>query len=192
LSFVSGFQRTAVFISGGGSCLQTILDISEFQNVSLVIVNKRHTLGKLKAKRFGIEVILMSSKVDPQMNFDHIHQILKQRRIQKIFLAGFMKIIPESFLSLWKDHIFNIHPSLLPQFKGLHAFESAFDTDSDIGVTIHHVIPQMDAGEIVLQMVSSKAKVGASKSDSELLLRRTEQHLIREYSYKGSTLCTRF
>ena len=192
MSFVSGFQRSAVFISGGGSCLQAMLDLSEFQNVSLVIVNKRHTLGEIKARRFGVEVLLINPKLNPQPAFDQIHQILKQRRIQKIFLAGFMKIIPESFLSLWKDHVFNVHPSLLPQFKGLHAFEAAFDIGSDIGVTIHHVIPAMDAGEIVLQMVSSEAKNGASKSDSQLLLRRTEQHLIREYSYKGSTLCTRF
>lgn len=188
MSFVNGFQRTVVFISGSGSCLQTLLDLSEFQNISLVITNKKSALGVLRARRFGVEVLVMNS----QMNFDQIHQILKMKGIQKIFLAGFMKIIPESFLSLWTSHIFNIHPSLLPQFKGLHAFESAFETNKDIGVTIHHVTSEMDGGEIVLQQVSSKANEKLTKSESQVLLRRTEQSLVREFIYKGSILCTRF
>ncbi len=188
MSFVNGFQRTAVFISGGGSCLQTLLDLSEYQNISLVITNKKSALGALKARRFGVEVLVINS----QMNFEQIHQILKTKRIQKIFLAGFMKIIPESFLSIWKDHIFNIHPSLLPQFKGLHGFESAFEANADIGVTIHHVTSEMDAGEIVLQQVSSKESQGFLKPVAQLFLRRTEQNLVREFTYKGSVLCTRF
>jgi folate-dependent phosphoribosylglycinamide formyltransferase PurN len=188
LSFVNGFQRTAVFISGSGSCLQALLDLSEFQNMSLIITNKKSALGVLRARRFGVEVLVMNS----QMNFDQIHLILKTKRIQKIFLAGFMKIIPEAFLSLWTNHIFNIHPSLLPQFKGLHGFESAFDSNADIGVTIHHVTSEMDAGEIVLQQVSSKGNEGFQKPAAQIFLRRTEQNLIREFTYKGSVLCTRF
>lgn len=188
MNFVNGFQRTAVFISGGGSCLQTLLDLSEFQNISLVITNKKSALGTLRARRFGVEVLVMNS----QMNFEQIHQILKTKRIQKIFLAGFMKIIPESFLSLWTDRIFNIHPSLLPQFKGLHGFETAYESNADIGVTIHHVTSEMDAGEIVLQQVASKANENFTKSDAQMFLRRTEQSLVREFTYKGSVLCTRF
>lgn len=188
MSFVKGFQRTAVFISGSGSCLQALLELSEFQNISLIITNKKSAQGILRAKRFGVEVLVLNS----QMNFDQVHQILKMKRIQKIFLAGFMKIIPESFLSLWTNQIFNIHPSLLPKFKGLHGFESAFDSNSDTGVSIHHVTPEMDAGEVVLQQVSSKGNGGLQKHDAQLLLRRTEQNLVREFTYKGSVLCTRF
>lgn len=200
MSFVSGFQRVAVFISGGGSCLQTLLDLPEFQNISLVVTNQKNILGELKARRCGVEVVYMTTQSkslhhtqkNASMSFDQLHQILKKKRIQKVFLAGFMKIIPESFLELWKNQIFNIHPSLLPQFKGLNAFEKAFDAHSDIGATIHHVIPEMDAGEIVLQMKSSKAQQGLNRNDSNLFLRRSEQHLIREYSQKGSILCIRF
>lgn len=153
-----------------------------------MITNKKSASGILRARRFGVEVLVMNS----QMSFDQIHQILKMKRIQKIFLAGFMKIIPESFLSLWTNHIFNIHPSLLPQFKGLHGFESAFDSNADIGVTIHHVTSEMDSGKIVLQQVSSKAKEIFKKSEAQIFLRRTEQNLVREFTYKGSVLCTRF
>lgn len=188
MSFVSSFQKTAVFISGGGSCLQALLELSEFHDIRLVVTNKKYIAGALKAQRFGVPVLY----IDKNKSFEQVQQILILKQIQKIVLAGFMKMIPESFLSLWKDRIFNIHPSLLPEFKGLHAFEQAFDSDADVGVTIHHVISEMDSGEIVLQMQSSSGKSKLEKNEAALRLRRTEQHLLREYTYKGSALCLRF
>ncbi len=186
LSFVSNFQRTAVFISGQGSCLQAFLESAEFQNIKLVITNKKNTYGELKAKRFGIKVLWM----DKATSFADVDQVLKNLKIQKIFLAGFMKIIPADFINSWTNHIFNIHPSLLPDFKGLQAFERAFEQKAKLGASIHHVVSEMDAGKIVLQQ-----QICVNTSDineAHFFLRLSEQHLIREFVYKGAELCTRF
>ncbi len=192
MNSVKAFQRTAIFISGHGSCLQALLEMSEFQNISVVITNKRNALGVLKAKRFGVEVIYINST----NSFTDINEILRKKRIQKIFLAGFMKILPDTFLQEWKNHIFNIHPSLLPAFKGLNAFENSYLSGSDLGVTLHHVVEDMDSGEIVLQ----KKIVFSNSENPQVLpkdlalryLQASEQHILREYSQKGSSLCLRF
>ena len=182
MSLIRSFQKTAVFISGGGSCLQALLEVSEYQNIKLVVTNKKNILGILKAKRFGVEVIEMNSK----FQFSDVHQVLIEKKIQKIFLAGFMKMIPADFLCHWAGHIFNIHPSLLPKFRGLHAFEKSFAAGGPFGVTIHHVIPELDAGEIVLQKKSS-LQISHSCTEKKALteLRLTEQHLLREFVQKG-------
>lgn len=76
---------------------------------------------------------------------------LRSRSIQKIFLLGFMRLIPASFVELWSQSILNVHPSLLPLFPGLEAIEKSFQARAPMGVTIHHVTPEMDAGAVVAQ-----------------------------------------
>lgn len=188
LSFVKSFQRVAVLISGTGSCLQSLLELAEYQDVRVVITNKKNIFGALKARRFGVEVIFIESK----NFFAEIDLVLTDRRIEKIFLAGFMKIVPSDFLNKWDGRIFNIHPSLLPDFKGLHAFEASYRAKANMGATIHHVIPLMDAGPIVLQKKSLDYKETVTQQESEIYLRATEQHIVRELGYKGLNLCQKF
>jgi phosphoribosylglycinamide formyltransferase 1 len=181
LSFVRSFQKTAVFISGTGSCLQALLEMSEFQNISLIVTNKKNVRGVLKAKRYGLQIHVTDSKID----FIQLNHFLKSQKIEKIILAGFMKILPTQFLMNWQNKIYNIHPSLLPKYKGLNAFQKSFDAKDSMGVSVHHVTAQMDEGKVVLQKKSLDYSDRITLIESEYLLRRTEQHLLREFSTKG-------
>jgi phosphoribosylglycinamide formyltransferase 1 len=188
LNFVNSHQPIAVFISGNGSCLQSFLDCAEFQNIKLVVTNKKNTYGELKAKRSGVTVLFMTK----MMSFTDLNLILNKYGIQKIFLAGFMKLIPAEFIDSWAGRIFNIHPSLLPDFKGLEAFEKSFAAKANMGATIHHVTAQLDSGEIILQKEFCQKNSSISFSDAQIQLRTTEQHLIREFVSQGVMLCQKF
>lgn len=168
--------RTAVFISGGGSTLQALLEMKHHINLSLVVSNKSKVRGLNKARRFGVPIATLDKKI----NYQNLDELLKQYKIERIFLAGFMKLIPADFIDLWKDRILNIHPSLLPLYPGLNSAERAWQDNSDMGVTIHNVTAEMDSGEIYLQMNSITEPKKLSMSESLLFLRRTEQHLLRE------------
>lgn len=168
--------RTAVFISGGGSTLQALLEMRHQMNVSLVISNKSKVQGLNKARRFGVPVVTIEKKI----NYQDLQKILTQFKIERIFLAGFMKLIPAEFVDRWKDKMMNIHPSMLPQYPGLNSAERAWQDNSEIGVTIHNVITEMDSGEIHLQMSSIAQPQKLSLNESLIFLRRTEQHLLRE------------
>lgn len=180
MSSVKSCPRTAVFISGGGSTLQALLEMNEFFKTALVISNRKRALGAVKAKRFGVPTFFM----DKQMDFEQLHALLLQNKIDQIFLAGFMKILPEVFIQKWQRRIFNIHPSLLPHYKGLEAFERAYADKAECGVTIHHVVAEMDAGEKILQQKISPEAKNYSYSDAALLLRRTEQNLLRTFALR--------
>ena len=171
-------RRTAVLISGGGSTLQSLLEMQHLLEISLVVSNKRKNTGLLKAKRFGKPVWFMGK----EQNFADLSEILKKNRIERIFLAGFMKILPPEFVEAWRDQIYNIHPSLLPEFPGLNAAEVSWQKNAAMGCTIHKVTELMDAGPIVLQQTSKSAEEKLSLLESILLLRRSEQHLLRTWS----------
>lgn len=173
--------KTAVFISGGGSTLQALLEMQHQLEISLVISNNKNALGLLKAKRFGKNTLFFDFKNN---SFDELNDLLVQQGIQKIILAGFMKIIPKNFVDNWQDRIFNIHPSLLPEYPGLRSAERSWEDKNIMGVSIHKVIPEMDQGKIILQ---NKALVNSDRfsfSESMFFLRRTEQHLLREFSLR--------
>ncbi len=140
-------DRWAIFISGRGSNLQALLDLSEGPRIALVVSSSPKALGLVKAKRAGVRTLVLDSKID----WESLHRRFQSERINKIFLLGFMKIIPEQFVALWSKKILNIHPSLLPQFVGLHALEKSYESKADIGVTVHEVIADLDAGPHVLQ-----------------------------------------
>ncbi len=164
-------QNIAVFISGGGSTLQALLEMQHQFNVALVISNKKSAQGLKKAKRFGKPIFIMNKET----SFTEINSLLEQHNISGIFLAGFMKILPETFVNQWKERIFNIHPSLLPHYKGLNSAEKSWNDNFNMGVSIHHVTAEMDEGELLLNL-----------AEAEILLRRTEQHLLREMTYRNA------
>jgi phosphoribosylglycinamide formyltransferase-1 len=138
----------ALFLSGRGSTAQSALELSAEANLRLVVSSKSSAYGLKRARRAGIPTLVLDKKID----WDSLHQILIQRKIDRIFLLGFMKIVPEKFVQLWPKKIFNIHPSLLPDFKGAHGFQESFESPMAwMGVTIHEVTEGMDEGPQRLQ-----------------------------------------
>lgn len=174
------FQRVAVFISGGGSTLQALLEMHHQIDISLIVTNKKNVLGNLKAKRFGKKIIFF----DKQMNYALLDKVLRDHNIKVIMLAGFMKLLPESFVELWENKIINIHPSLLPQYPGLNSAERSWSDNSEMGVTLHKVIAEMDAGNILIQQKSLNQPKQYALEEANLFLRRTEQLLLRELVYR--------
>lgn len=177
--------RWAIFISGRGSNLQTVLDGIDDINVIVVVSNSASAPGVAKARRMGVPVFLIGKKID----WDEVHFELKKRRVNRIFLAGFMRLIPGSFVEKWKDQILNVHPSLLPEFPGMNAIENSFGSSSDMGVTVHYVTAEMDAGEVLFQKVAltrndlDKNKI--SLDEAKIEISRVEQFLVREAVYHG-------
>ena len=175
-------KKIAVFISGQGSTLQALLEFQHQFDIQLIVTNKKNALGALKAKRFGKRTLFFSAK----QSFDELSILLKKYKIDFIFLAGFMKILPEGFVKDWDRKIFNIHPSLLPQFPGLHSIEKNYHAKFDMGVTIHNVNDKMDEGKIFLQQPAVlKSKLEKiDLADASYFVRRTEQHLLREFAIR--------
>lgn len=179
-------KRVAVFISGSGSTLQTVLDQHHELQIELIVTNKKSALGVLKAKRFGKKVYFFAK----DQSYNDLQKILDLNKIDSIFLAGFMKILPADFIQNWQGRILNIHPSLLPRFPGLDAAKKSYDAGEDVGVSIHEVTEVVDEGRIYLQM-NALRKNKFSKINFEmtmLYLRRTEQHLLREVSNRWNIL----
>ncbi len=170
------FESVAVFVSGGGSTLQALLEMQHQIDVALIVTNKKSANANLKAKRFGKSVIYVNTPID----FNGLHQSLTAHNIKHIILAGFMKLLPPDFVELWKDKITNIHPSLLPQYPGLNSAEKSWNDNATMGVSIHNVVEKMDSGKIMLQQKSLVPSKTLIFSEAELFLRRTEQFLLRE------------
>jgi phosphoribosylglycinamide formyltransferase 1 len=168
--------RTALFISGTGSTLQSLLEMQHQFNIQLIVSNKKKALGLLKAKRFGKPVFVIEQEID----YSALQQELLKNKIEKIILVGFMKIIPDWFVGVWKDRMINIHPSLLPEYPGLRSAERNWQEQKDMGASLHVVTPELDQGRTLLQQKSLSNVGRYPYNEAEIFLRRTEQHLLRE------------
>lgn len=184
-------SRWAVFISGRGSNLQSLLDQQELFPISLVVSSRASAPGLQRAKRFGVTTYVMEKQSsDP---WKGLQNILHERGIAKILLLGFMKIIPEEFLRGFPK-IFNLHPSLLPEFKGLHAFERSWVDGESLGVSLHRVTPGLDEGPVVLQNKicfwtrSQRESIAVNSSEVQRFLRSSEQELLRRASGRNMVL----
>ena len=173
-------RKIAVFISGGGSTLQALLEMHHQLDVAIVVTSKRSATGIFKAKRFGKKIVFL----DKMMGLDSLNEILKEHRIELLILAGFMKLLPSKFVEIWKDRILNIHPSLLPKYPGLSAAENSYRDNADMGVTIHKVITEMDAGPVLRQQIALTEPKNLTFNEASLFLRRTEQSLLRELALR--------
>ncbi len=176
LSGIRKPRRAAVFISGGGSTLQALLDMHHQFDIKLVISNRRNAAGVLKAKRFGKTVFYQTLKT----SFSEIQNLLESFHVDQIILAGYMKLLPPDFVNEWSGRIMNVHPSLLPFYPGLDSAQRSYAAQENMGVSIHHVDPEIDAGQVFLQQVSSVPSLNLQLGESLQFLRRTEQHLLRE------------
>ena len=163
--------NTAVFISGSGSNLNSIIKNSLKKNfpikISLVISNNKNAYGINYAKNNKIKFKIINSK--KMINFESKTLIiLKKNNIKFICLAGFMKVLSDKFIKDFKYKILNIHPSLLPKYKGLNTHKRVLKNKEKFsGCTVHYVTNKLDSGRVILQK-----KVRIIKADNEKTLRK--------------------
>ena len=163
--------NTAVFISGSGSNLNSIIKNSLKKNfpikISLVISNNKNAYGINYAKNNKIKFKIINSK--RMINFESKTLIiLKKNNIKLICLAGFMKVLSDKFIKDFKYKILNIHPSLLPKYKGLNTHKRVLKNKEKFsGCTVHYVTNKLDSGRVILQK-----KVRIIKADNEKTLRK--------------------
>jgi len=173
-------SRWAIFLSGRGSNAHALWENISDLNIDLCVSSRKKSLGLLRAKRMGIPTVVLESKVD----WEALTKNLEARGINRIFLLGFMKILPASFCEHWQGRIWNLHPSLLPEFTGADAIERSYEAGGSFGVSIHAVTAEMDAGPLCLQnRISSKVQTDFSTLQSaQMRISITEQRLVREWA----------
>tara|TARA_Y100000591_G_scaffold331641_1_gene366156 strand:- start:993 stop:1577 length:585 start_codon:yes stop_codon:yes gene_type:complete len=161
----------AVFISGRGSNLKSIYQFSKnknsFINLKLIISDKLLVKGVLFAKKNKIKTKIINYE-NKNIAEKQIINFLSKNNIKLICLAGFMKILSKKFVNRYKNKIINIHPSLLPKYKGLNTHERVIKMrEKYSGCTIHFVTEKIDSGKIIMQK-----KVRLKKSDTPKSLAR--------------------
>jgi phosphoribosylglycinamide formyltransferase-1 len=139
----------AVFISGNGTNLQALLEYN--LPIAFVASNNADAYGLVRARNSGIPTYVEETAL--LRNFERmVNEKCKEHNIKLIVLAGFMRILTPTFVNKWSGKIVNIHPSLLPAFKGKTAIQDAFEYGVKVtGVTIHYVDKGMDTGQIITQ-----------------------------------------
>lgn len=155
---MSSKKNIAIFASGNGSNAQAIINACKQgiinANVAVIITDKSTAVVIERAKKENIEyrVFIPKTFVDKAEYETTIQQTLNMFNIEFIVLAGYMRLIGTVLLQAFPKKIVNIHPSLLPKYKGLNAVQQALDNnDKELGVTIHYVDEGMDTGEIIAQ-----------------------------------------
>jgi len=172
--------KTAVFISGTGSNLKNLIKFSKFKKspitIDLVISNNKNAKGlkyasknKIKKKNFSFRNTNIGEKKSLE--------ILLKKKIRLICLAGFMKVLSKNFIKKFRGKIINIHPSLLPKFKGLNTHKRALKNKENFsGCTVHYVSSNLDSGKIILQK-----RIKIKKNDTAYSLQKRilkEEHKI--------------
>lgn len=150
--------KLAVFISGRGSNMLSILEACKNTDypaeIVLVLSNRPDAQGLVSAKNAGIQTeVVDHTQFESREDFeDEIQDRLEKYDIDLIVLAGFMRVLTEGFVTQWPDRMINIHPSLLPDYKGLNTHARAIeDGQKEAGCTVHFVTPDLDSGPTILQ-----------------------------------------
>ena len=142
-------MRLGVMCSGNGTNFENIVQKCPEHPVVLMIHNKKNCGAKERAERLKIPHCHIKSK-----NEDDMIRLFKAWDVDLVVLAGYMKVVSPKFIKAFPNKIINIHPSLLPKYKGLHAVEQAFQSkDRETGCTVHYVTDELDSGEIIDQSV---------------------------------------
>ena len=170
--------KCAVFISGTGSNLKSLIQFSKKNNSPISIELIISDNSKAKGLKFG-KIFKISKKVynykDKIISEKNIISVIKNKKIKLICLAGFMRILSKNFIKSFKGKILNIHPSLLPKYKGLDTHQRVISNNEKYsGCTVHFVNSRLDSGKIILQK-----KVKISKSDTAKSL--SKKILIQEH-----------
>jgi|TARA_A100001015_G_scaffold248996_1_gene286722 formyltetrahydrofolate-dependent phosphoribosylglycinamide formyltransferase len=170
--------KTAVFISGNGSNLKSLIKFSKSSkspiSIKLIISNNSKAKGLNYGKIFRIKKKVINFR-NTKIFDNKLISILRNNKIEMICLAGFMKILSKYFIRKFSGIIINIHPSLLPKYKGLNTHKRALmNKEKYSGCTVHYVNSRLDSGKIILQK-----KVKISKNETEKTL--TRKILIQEH-----------
>ena len=161
--------KTAVFISGTGSNLKNLIKFSKTKKspilINLIISNTVLAKGLKYAKKFSIKKKIINFK-NSKVAEKNILIFLKKYKINLICLAGFMKILSSNFIKKFNGKIINIHPSLLPKYKGLNTHEELLrNKDKFAGCTVHYVTAKLDSGKIIMQ---KKVKITTNENAASL------------------------
>ena len=170
--------RTAVFISGTGSNLKSLVKFSKTKlspiSINFIISNNSKAKGLNYAKKFKIKKKVLNFR-NKKLSENKLLSILNKNNIEMIRLAGFMKILSKNFIKKFNGQILNIHPSLLPKYKGLNTHQRVLkNKEKYSGCTVHFVNARLDSGKIILQK-----KVKISKNETETTL--AKKILIQEH-----------
>ena len=146
--------NTSVFISGKGTNLKNLIKFSKSNNspikINIVISNQKKAYGIKYAKKNKIKIKIINFSKKHEVN--QLLKILKFNNIKLICLAGFLKILSKDFIKSFKGKIINVHPSLLPKYKGLNTHERVLENNEKFtGCSVHFVNEKLDGGKIILQ-----------------------------------------
>tara|TARA_Y100001970_G_scaffold130328_1_gene160703 strand:+ start:993 stop:1574 length:582 start_codon:yes stop_codon:yes gene_type:complete len=146
--------NTSVFISGKGTNLKNLIKFSKTNNspikINIVISNNKRAYGIRYAKKNKIKIKIIDFSKKREIN--HLLKILKLNNIRLICLAGFLKILSKDFINSFKGKIINIHPSLLPKYKGLNTHERVLENNEKFtGCSVHYVNEKLDGGKIIIR-----------------------------------------
>ena len=178
--------KTAVFISGKGSNLENLIKFSKKKNspisINLIISNTHNAKGLKYSRKYNIQKEVISLK-NNKLAEKKIFNFLLVKNIKFICLAGFMKILSKKFIKKFKGKIINIHPSLLPKYKGLNTHKKAIENnDKFSGCSVHFVTAKLDSGKIIMQK-----KVKIKKRDTIVSLAKKvlkKEHLLYPVAIK--------
>jgi len=158
----------AVMASGRGGNLQAIINaIGDGRikaDLKLVLSDKKDAFALERARKANIPDLYINPRdFDSRESYDRaVVERLREFKVDFVVLAGYMRLVSDYFIQQYPDKILNIHPSLLPEFKGMHAIKDAFDSGAAAtGCSVHFVVKEMDAGPVILQ-----EKVGISRQDT--------------------------
>jgi phosphoribosylglycinamide formyltransferase-1 len=151
-------RRIAILISGRGSNMVSLIEAARAPDfaaeIALVLSNRPDAAGLERASRAGIEAIAIDHKAySTRESFEQaLDAALRERNIEFVCLAGFMRVLTTWFVERWAGRMINIHPSLLPLFRGTHTHKRALEEGVLVhGCTVHFVVPELDAGPIIAQ-----------------------------------------
>ena len=183
-------RKACVFISGSGTNLRSIIKNSRDYNfpirICLVISNNKNAKGLNFAKKFSIPHLILENKID-KFEKNAIRELSK-RKIKLLCLAGFMRILSKRFIRQFKGQIINVHPSLLPKFKGLNTFERVLkNNEKKTGCTVHFVNDKLDSGKTIIQksfFINKGDNVKVLKEKTQKLEHKAfSEAIIRIYRY---------
>ena len=178
--------KTAVFISGTGSNLENLIKFSKRKNspisINLIISNTHNAKGLKYSRKYNIQKKVISLK-NNKLAEEKIFNFLLDKNIKFICLAGFMKILSKNFIKKFKGKIINIHPSLLPKYKGLNTHKKAIENnDKFAGCSVHFVTAKLDSGKIIMQKKVKIKKRDTIASLAKKVLKK--EHLLYPVAIK--------
>ncbi len=176
-------RRTAILISGRGSNMMALARAAQGPDfpaaIGLVLSNRPDAGGLARAAELGLRTAVVDHRdfnKDREAFERAMHEVLRVNQIELIALAGFMRIMTPWFVRRWEGRMINIHPSLLPLFKGTHTHRQALDAGvAEHGCSVHFVVPELDAGPVIAQ---ARIPVLPGDDEDSLAARVLEQELV--------------